>query len=86
MTERDADPRESPEDEPPRDRESTLAAAILEISASLDLDTVVRKVVEGARGLAGARRGIIATVDASGAPREYFFSGFAPEERPELLA
>ena len=95
MTEREADPREQhgsqghPEQQERdggRDRASTLAAAILEISANLDLDTVVRKVVEQARSLTGARRGIIATVEESGAPGEYFFSGYAPEEERELLA
>ena len=86
MTRRDADTREKPQDGSPRDRASTLAEAILEISASLDPDTVVRKVVEEARSLTGARLGIIATIDESGAPGEFFFSGFTPEEQRELLA
>ena len=85
MTEHDADTRKEPEDERPRDRASALAAAILEISASLDLDTVLRKVVEGARGLTGARFGIIATVDESGAPGEYLLSGFTPEQERDLV-
>ena len=86
MTRRDADTREKPQDGSPRDRASTLAEAILEISASLDPDTVVRKVVEEARSLTGARLGIIATIDESGAPGEFFFSGYTPEEQRELLA
>ena len=66
MPQREPDTREQPEDERPRDRAPTLSEAILEISASLDLDTVVRKVVEEARSLTGARLGIIATIDECG--------------------
>ena len=86
MTQREADTRETREDGSPRDRASALAAAILEISASLDVDTVVRRVVEVARSLTGARHGIIATIDESGAPGEFFFSGYTDEEQRELLA
>ena len=86
MTQHDTDTGEKREDENPSDRASTLASAILKISASLDVDTVVRKVVEEARSLTGARRGIIATIDESGAPGEFFFSGYTPEEQRELLA
>ena len=86
MTQRDADTPETPEDGRARDRASTLAEAILEISASLDVDTVVRRVVEEARRLTGAQRGIIATVDESGMPGEFFFSGYTEEEQRELLA
>ena len=86
MTQGDAGTREKPEDAGPRDRASTLAQAILEISTSLDPETVVRRVVEEARSLTGARLGIIATIDESGAPGEYFFSGYTPEEQREMLA
>ena len=44
-------------------RVSTLCAAVLRISASLDLDTVLHEVVESARALTGARYGAITTVD-----------------------
>ena len=86
MTERDIETPERPEDERPRNRASSLAKAILEISASLDVDTVVRRVVEEARSLTGARRGIIATIDESGTPGEFFISGYKAEEQHELLA
>ncbi len=89
MTQRDANPHGWPEQQEPegsRDRASTLAAAILEISESLDPDTVVRRIVEVAQGLTGARRGIISTVDEAGAPGEFFFSGYTPEEEGEMLA
>ena len=62
-----------------RERNSTLSAAILRISATLDLETVLAEVVESARRLTGARYGVIATVDETGAPtRESVFSGFTP--------
>ena len=86
MTEGDADTPQEPRDEGPPDRASMLARAILEISESLDIDTVVRRVVEEARGLTGARLGIIATVEESGAPGAYFFSGYTQEEQRELIA
>ena len=70
-----------------RERISTLSAAILRISATLDPNTVLTEVVEGARRLTGARYGVIATVDETGTPtRESVFSGFTPEEAQELAA
>ncbi len=73
------------ENEALRERISTLNAAILRISATLDLDIVLPEVVESARGLTGARYGVIATVDEAGAPQDFFFSGFTPEERQALF-
>ena len=67
-----------------RARIATLHAAILRINASLDLDTVLGEVVETARSLTGARWGVIATVDEAGAPLDFLFSGFTPEEQREL--
>ncbi len=69
-----------------RERISTLNAAILRISATLDLDTVLAEVLESARGLTAARCGVIATVDEAGAPQDFVFSGFTPEEQQELDA
>ena len=69
-----------------RERISTLTGAILRISATLDLDTVLTEVVASARGLTGARYGVIVTVDESGAPSDFVFSGVTPEEQQELLA
>ena len=66
------------------DRASALAAAILRVGESLDLETVLREVVEGARSLTGARLGVVATVDGSGVPGEYVFSGFTPDGEREL--
>ena len=73
------------ENEALRRRIATLHSAILRINASLDLDTVLGEVVERARALTGARWGVIATVDEAGAPLDFVFSGFTPEEERELL-
>ena len=54
-----------------RERISTLSAAILRISTALDPDTVLAEVVESARGLTGARYGVIVTVDETGAPADF---------------
>ncbi len=67
-----------------RQRIATLSTAILRTNASLDLETVLGEVVESARELTGARWGIIATVDESGAPLDFVFSGFTPEEQHAL--
>ena len=67
-----------------RERISTLSAAILRISASLDLDTVLREVVDSARALTGARYGMIATVDERGSILEFIAPGLTPEERRHL--
>ena len=70
----------------PRARSSALAEVVLRISASLDIDTVLEEVVESARALTGARWGVIAVVDEAGAPQDFVFSGFTPEDREELFA
>ena len=63
-----------------REPDATLVAAILRIGASLDLDTVLREVVDGARALTGARYGAITTVDRDGQPRDFVTAGVTPEE------
>ena len=67
-----------------RERISALSAAILRISASLDLDTVLREVVDSARALTGARYGMIATVDEGGAIEEFIASGLSADERRHM--
>ena len=74
------------ENEALRARIAALNAAILRINASLDLETVLAEAMESARALTGARWGVIATVDEAGAPQDFVFSGFAPEEERELYA
>ena len=79
-------------DKPGRDDEgrlnhdSTLAGAILRMSASLDLDTVLREAVDGARSLTGARVGMITTNDDAGVPLDFIPFGFTPDEENELAA
>ena len=68
-----------------RERISALSAAILRISASLDLDTVLGEVLESARGLTGARYGIITTIDDTGDAHDFVSSGFTEEEHRQFL-
>ena len=67
-----------------RERISRLSAAILRISASLDLDTVLNEVVDSARALTGARYGMIATVDEGGAIQEFVAPGLSADERRHM--
>ena len=67
-----------------RDRISRLNMAILRISRSLDVGTVLQESVESARALTGARYGLIATIDESGQALEFVGSGFTPEEHQEM--
>ena len=69
-----------------RERNASLHAAILRIGASLDLDTVLREVVEGGRALTGARYGMIATVDDAGEIEEFIAPGLSDEERRKMEA
>ena len=69
-----------------RERTARLNAAILRISASLDLDTVLREVVDSARALTGARYGMIATVDQAGAIQEFIAPGLSADERRHMAA
>ena len=74
------------ENEALRERIARLSAAVLRISASLDVMTVLQEVVDSARALTGARYGSIATVDAAGQPQDFVTSGLTPDEQRELLA
>ena len=65
-------------------RVSALSAASLRISASLDLETVLREVVESAQSLTGARLGAIATIDEAGAPQDFVTSGITEAEHRRL--
>ena len=67
-------------------RDATLTAAMLRIGASLDLDTVLREVVESARSLTGAAYGVIVPVDGSGEPRDFVTSGFTEDERRAMVS
>ena len=62
-------------------RNSQLSSAILRISASLELGTVLQEVVDSARELTGARYAVIATIDERGRAQDFVTSGFTDEER-----
>ena len=74
------------ENEALRDRISRLSAAVLRISASLDLDTVLHEIVESARAVTGARYGCITTIDDKGGVRDFVTSGITAEEHRRLAA
>ena len=72
-----------PPDEAPR---SDLSRALLRISASLDLETVLREVADGAQALTGALYGGIATVDESGKPEDFVPFGLTEDQHHRLAA
>ena len=77
-------PKQGPESEARSDLVSRLSAATLRISASLELDTVLREVLDSARALTGARCGVITTVDEAGQAQDFVSSGISPEEHRQL--
>ncbi len=68
-----------------RERLSGLSEASLRISESLDVNTVLHEVVEGARALTGAGCGGIVTLDGSGELQDFVTSGLTPEENQQFL-
>ena len=69
-----------------RDALSGLSAAVLRVSASLDLATVLREVIDAARALTGAGCGVIATVDGAGRPLDFVCSGLSDAEERRMPA
>ena len=67
-----------------RDRTSALSAAVLRVTASLDVSTVLQEIVDSACELTNARYGVITTIDDTGAPRDFVTSGFTPEQHREM--
>ena len=67
-----------------RERISQLSAASLRISASLDVNTVLREVAKSARSLTRSRFGVIVTVDDSGQIQEFVTSGITPDEKQRM--
>ena len=67
------------------ERISALTSAILRVSASLDLATVLQEVVDSACALTGARYGVIATIDEAGEMREFVTSGSTSDEWRQFL-
>ena len=73
------------ENEALRERLSRLSEASLRINEDLDLDTVLREVVDGARSLTGARMGGITVLDDSGQLQDFITSGLTPEEHQRFV-
>ena len=69
-----------------RERVARLSDAVLRVSGSLDLGTVLREVVDSARALTGARYGMIVTLDGAEGVEEFVTSGVAPEDKERLAA
>ncbi|MDE2691947.1 MAG: ATP-binding protein [Acidobacteriota bacterium] len=67
------------------ERLSALPAAVMRVSGSLDLKTVLQEVLDSARALTGASRGVIATED-EGQAEHLITSGFEPEEHDGIVA
>ena len=68
-----------------RERLSRLNRASLRITEDVDLDIVLREVLDGARFLTGAGKGGLTTLDAAGQPEEFITSGFTEEEHQLCL-
>ncbi len=62
------------------DRLARMGKASMRITETLDLDTVLQGVVDGARSLTGARQGILTVLDVDGQPPVLINSGLTPEE------
>ncbi|MCY3774873.1 MAG: response regulator [Candidatus Aminicenantes bacterium] len=67
-----------------RNNISQLTAASVRITASLNVDTVLREIVKGARELTGADCGLIATLDDSGQIEDFVSSGLTSDEHRKL--
>ena len=80
------DPNDPPDaSRPPDDQPlSALSQALVRISTSLDLETVLREVIDGARTLTGASQGCIVTVDETGTPQDFVTSGMTAEEQRRM--
>ena len=67
------------------DRASRLSAAILKVTQSLELATVLEEAVRSARTLTGARHGVVTTIDERGRARGFVPSGLSPAERRAMV-
>ncbi len=67
-----------------RERMARLSSASLRISESLDLESVLREVVDSARALTGAANAAITTVDRVEQVRDFISSGLTSGERGQL--
>ncbi len=67
-------------EESPGDRLSRLNEASLRIHESLDVDTALRAVMDGARSLTGAPYAVITTLDSEGRVEDYLARGLDPSD------
>lgn len=67
-----------------QERTSRLCQAILRISASLDLDTVLQEVIDSARVLTNASYGVLTTIDNHGRPLQVLSSGITSDEHRQM--
>jgi len=63
-----------------------LHHAALDLGGELSLDTLLQKVVDGARGLIGARYGALAVINREAKIEAFVVSGLSPTERDRLGA
>ncbi|MCY4392978.1 MAG: winged helix-turn-helix domain-containing protein [Chloroflexi bacterium] len=77
-----------PEDERQEreDRLSRMNRASVRITESLDLESVLRGVVDGACSLTGARHGGVTVIDEEGDLQSFVTSGLTPEEHGLVVA
>ena len=68
-----------------RERVSSLSSAILRVTTSLRVTTVLQEAIDAARALTGARYGIVVTVSDDNVIREVVSSGFTDDERNRLI-
>ena len=67
-----------------RERIAKLNEAVLRVSASLDVHTVLREIAHAARTLTGARYAVIVAIDDAGQVEDYMMSGLSPEEERQV--
>ena len=61
-----------------------LHSAGLDVAAELSLEVVLKKVVEQARNLVGAKYGALSVIDRDGNIQEFITSGITPEQRAAI--
>ena len=76
----DRDERPDPEGRDPEERLSRMSRASIRITESLDQDSVLRGVVDGACSLTGGRHGGVTVMDDEGQVQAFVTSGLTPEE------
>ena len=71
--------------ESPHNRLSKLSEASIRINESLDLDTVLQRILDSARSLTDAWCGVMVTLDDKGQAEDFLTSGLTTDETQQLL-